>query len=461
MRIISHRKSGELFAKRIDETRQKEAITMKPFVNMIRDKRLNKPMTSDEIYYMIENYTNGTIPDYQMSAMLMAICINGMNDEEISAMTLAMRDSGEINDLSAVSGIKVDKHSTGGVGDKTTLVLCPLVAACGVKVAKLSGRGLGFTGGTIDKLAAIPGFSTSLSNEEFLATLDKTGACINAQTLDLAPADKKIYALRDVTGTVESIPLIAASIMSKKLASGADAIVLDVTTGSGAFMKTKEGSLELAKKMVAIGKSAGKKCIARITSMEEPLGYAVGNTLEVIEAINTLKNRGPKDLKDVCLCLGAHVISLGLGISYDEAHSLANDALKTGKAYEKFLEIVESQGGNTDYIKDISLFERAKYTKDILAPSDGYIAAIDAEKVGFCSVILGAGRQTKEDSIDLTAGIMLNKKVCDHVNKGDIIATLHCGDSTKLEAGCELFNQAFTLSEDKPSQIELIQDLIE
>lgn len=323
---------------------------MERFVDLIHDKKSGKELSDESIRGMIEGFTKGDIPDYQMSAMLMAICYEGLNDRELTTMTLAMRDSGTINDLSAIDGIKVDKHSTGGVGDKTTLIIGPIAASCGIPIAKMSGRGLGFTGGTIDKLESIPGFHTDLSTDAFFEAVKKTGICVNGQTADLAPADKKIYALRDATATVESIPLIASSVMSKKLASGSDCIVLDVTTGNGAFMKDRKQALELAKKMVTIGNLAGKKTIAQLTSMEEPLGFAVGNNLEVKEAIDALHGNGPEDLMTVCYTLAAHMISLGKNISCKVAVKEAKESVESGRAFDTFVKMVEMQGGDTSYI---------------------------------------------------------------------------------------------------------------
>lgn len=350
---------------------------------------------------MISGYCNGHIPDYQMSAMLMAICFTGLTDRELSVMTLAMRDSGSVNDLSPIPGIKVDKHSTGGVGDKTTLVIGPIAAACGIPIAKMSGRGLGFTGGTIDKLESIPGFRTNLSASEFFHAVQTTGICVNGQTDDLAPADKQIYALRDVTATVESIPLIAASIMSKKLAAGSDKILLDVTTGNGAFIKDYSQSLELAEKMVAIGAHAGKPTVAQLTSMNEPLGFTIGNALEVKEAIAALHGSGPDDLMTVCLTLAAHMIALGKEISFEQAWQEARTAIDNGSAWRTFLSMVKQQGGDISYMENPDRLPQATVVTDYRAGEDGYITSMDTEGFGITAGILGAGRSKKEDPVEI------------------------------------------------------------
>ncbi|MCR5691662.1 MAG: pyrimidine-nucleoside phosphorylase [Eubacterium sp.] len=430
------------------------------FVDLIQKKRQGQTLTEDEIKKMIEDYVEGAIPDYQMSAMLMAIFFQGMNREEATAMTLAMRDSGQVVDLSAIQGIKVDKHSTGGVGDKTTLILGPMVAACGVPVAKMSGRGLGFTGGTLDKLESIPGFQVGLSQEEFFAAVEKNGISVIGQTGDLAPADKLLYALRDVTATVESIPLIAASIMSKKLAAGSDKIVLDVTTGSGAFIKDLDQSKELARRMVDIGKGAGKETVALLTSMEEPLGRAVGNNLEVKEAIKTLQGQGPEDLEEVCLALAGMMLSLGKGISYEEGKKEAKEALDSGRAWQKFRAMVESQGGNLSYLDDPDLFPEAEVICQVQARERGYIFSMDTEKIGLASGILGAGRETKEDAVDFSAGILVEKKIGDWVEAGDCLATLCTGDLERAQKAEEVYLNAVKISGEKPEPVKLIVDII-
>jgi len=430
------------------------------FVDVIHKKKEGKSLEKSEIQSMIEDYVAGNIPDYQMSAMLMAICFQGMNDEELTTMTIAMRDSGDIVDLSPIEGVKVDKHSTGGVGDKTTLILGPIVAACGVPVAKMSGRGLGFTGGTLDKLESIPGFQVGLASEDFFRAVKETGISVIGQTGNLAPADKMLYALRDVTGTVESIPLIAASIMSKKLAAGSDKIVLDVTTGSGAFIKDLEGSRELAKRMVAIGKGAGKETVAMITSMDEPLGFAIGNNLEVKEVIETLQGNGPEDLKTVCFALAGMMLSLGKNISYEEGVELAKEALLSGAAFDKFKKMVQAQGGDLSYIENPEKFEKAAVTGELIAKADGYIGSMNTEGIGITAGLLGAGRETKESEIDYSAGIIMQKKVGDKVKTGDVIATLHTADKKRLDNALHYMQKCYEVSEEEPEPIKLVVDII-
>ncbi len=431
------------------------------FVDLICKKREGIPLQKEEIRTMIRNYTEGRIPDYQMSALLMAICFRGMNDDELTELTLAMRDSGEVLDLSAIPGIKVDKHSTGGVGDKTTLIIGPIVAACGVPVAKMSGRGLGFTGGTLDKLESIPGFRTDLSGEEFFSCVQKNGVSVIGQTADLAPADKLLYALRDVTGTVESIPLIAASVMSKKLAAGSDKILLDVTTGSGAFIKELERSRELAGRMAAIGNSAGKETVAIITSMDEPLGYAVGNALEVREVIGMLQGEGPDDLREVCLTLAGMMISMGrTDASFDAGCAMAEDALASGAAYKKFREMVSSQGGNLSCIDSPDKLPQAEMCYEFAAPSEGYLYAIDTEGIGIAAGLLGAGRETKESKIDAGAGLIMRKKTGVYVKKGEILATLYAADEEHLMRAREHLTSCFTIREEAPEPKKLIVDII-
>lgn len=433
---------------------------MERFVDLIHKKKLGGELSEEEIRRMINGYCDDSIPDYQMSAMLMAICFTGMTDRELTALTLAMRDSGSINDLSKIPGVKVDKHSTGGVGDKTTLIIGPIAAACGIPIAKMSGRGLGFTGGTIDKLESIPGFRTDLSMQEFFAAVENTGICLNGQTGDLAPADKRIYALRDVTGTVESISLIAASIMSKKLAAGSDRILLDVTTGNGAFIKDYDRSLELAQKMVAIGKGAGKQTVAQLTSMDEPLGLAVGNTLEVKEAIEALHGRGPSDLMTVCLTLAAHMISLGKDISFDEAEKEAAHALDSGAAWQVFLRMVAQQGGDVSCMEHPEKLPHAPVTREYTADRDGYITAMDTEGFGVTAGILGAGRSRKEDAIDFSAGILLNHKLGDFVKKGELLATLHTSSDALADAGIEKLKGCCTICDDRVEPPALIGDVV-
>lgn len=433
---------------------------MERFVDLIQDKKNGKELSDETIREMIASFTKGEIPDYQMSAMLMAICFTGLNDRELTTMTLAMRDSGKVNDLSAIRGIKVDKHSTGGVGDKTTLIIGPIAASCGIPIAKMSGRGLGFTGGTIDKLESIPGFHTDLSTADFYDAVKEIGICVNGQTEDLAPADKKIYALRDATATVESIPLIASSVMSKKLASGSDCIVLDVTTGNGAFMKDYDQALALAKKMVIIGHHAGKKTIAILTSMEEPLGYAIGNNLEVKEAIQALHGQGPEDLMTVCYTLAAHMISLGKDISFEEAKAEAMESVRSGKAFETFTAMVQKQGGDVSYILHPETFPVSPIQADITASCSGYVAHIDTEGVGIAAGILGAGRSKKEDDIDPCAGIILHKKLGQYVQQGESLATLYTSKETLLSPGIRHLERCFEISETPGKIPALIGDCI-
>ena len=402
-------------------------------LDIIAKKRDNKKLAKEEINYFIEEYTKGNITDYQAAALVMAIFINGMDDEEITNLTLAMAYSGEILDLSEL-GTVVDKHSTGGVGDKVTLILMPIVAALGVPVAKMSGRGLGFTGGTADKLESIPGYSIDISIEEFKQNIKDIGISLMTQTKNLAPADKKIYALRDTIACTNSIPLISSSIMSKKIAAGANKVVLDVTCGSGAFMKNIKDAEKLSKQMSRIGKLAGKETICVITNMEEPLGNAIGNNLEVIEAIEALKGNMQEDVKQVVLELGAYILKLaGKGDNIQENKEKMLDVIKNGKAYEKFVELVEKQGGDIAYIKDTSKFEKAKYQIEICSKEDGYISEINAEEIGKLASRLGAGRMKKEDSIDYQAGVILHKKVADKVQKGEKIATLYTNKEDKIE----------------------------
>lgn len=394
-------------------------------VDIIAKKRDKQELTKEEIEFFINGYTNGEIPDYQASSLLMAIFFNDMTPEESSNLTMAMVNSGDQIDLSAIDGIKVDKHSTGGVGDTTTLVLAPLVAALGVPVAKMSGRGLGHTGGTIDKLEALDGFHVELSQEDFVNLVNKDKLAVIGQSGNLTPADKLLYALRDVTGTVNSIPLIASSIMSKKIAAGADAIVLDVKVGDGAFMKNEEDAVALAETMVRIGNDVGRRTMAIISSMEEPLGKAIGNANEVKEAIATLKGEGPEDLTELSITLAAQMVVLGgKAKDLEEARELLAGVIKDGSALEKFKVFVNNQGGDGSLVDSPENLPQAKHHFDVVAEDEGYVESIDAENVGIAASILGAGRQTKEDTIDLAVGIMLEKKVGDYVNKGDVIATL-------------------------------------
>lgn len=431
------------------------------FVDLIQKKKNGETLTKEEIDFMITDYVAGKIPDYQMSAMLMAIYFNGMENEELAAFTLAMRDSGDLVDLSPIEGIKVDKHSTGGVGDKTTLIVGPIVAACGVPVAKMSGRGLGFTGGTLDKLESISGFRIDLSAQEFFETVKKTGISVIGQTGNLAPADKLLYALRDVTATVDSIPLIAASVMSKKLAAGSDKIVLDVTTGSGAFMKNTRDAKNLAKHMVAIGNHAGKETVAILTGMEEPLGFAIGNNMEVKEAIEVLKGDGPEDVKEVSVALAGMMLSLGLeNVSHSQGKRMAKKALSSGQAFEKFKEMVQAQGGDIRYVEHPEFFERDAFEGEVLAAEDGFLSGMDTEKIGVAAGLLGAGRETKDSVIDMSAGIYLEKKIGDTVKKGEPIAICYAGTKEKLNRGMAMFESSIRYSKEAPRIPKLIVDII-
>jgi len=424
--------------------------------DLITKKRNGSALTDSEITYMIREYVAGNVPDYQMSAFLMAVYFRGMTEEETLAMTNAVAHSGDMVDLSAIEGIKVDKHSTGGVGDKTTLIIAPIVAACGAKVAKMSGRGLGHTGGTVDKLESIPGLKTSLPQETFFDVVNKTGLSVIGQSGNLAPADKKLYALRDVTATIDSIPLIAISIMSKKLAAGSDCILLDVKTGSGAFMKTIEDSIELAREMVAIGENAGKRTVALITDMDIPLGHNIGNGLEVIEAVDTLKGKGPADLTEVCLNLAANMLYLAGKGDMKTCMDLAKGAIQDGSALERLIAMVEAQGGDSAVIKDTEKFAKAPYAYEIKANKTGYITFMDTEKCGIASSMLGAGRETKESEIDFSAGIILHHKVGEHVKEGQVIATMYASDEGLFEAASAKYQAAVTIGGEEPKKEPLI-----
>lgn len=428
--------------------------------DIIRKKRDGGELTSEEIGFFIKGYVDGTIPDYQASALLMAIYFRGMNVREIADLTFAVRDSGQKLDFSAIDGIRVDKHSTGGVGDKTSLVVAPIVASLGVKVAKMSGRGLGHTGGTIDKLESIPGFRTDLSEEEFLKNVNEIGVCIVGQNKDLAPADKKLYALRDVTATVDSLPLVVSSIMGKKLAADDDCIVLDVKTGSGAFAKTLEDSRKLASAMVDIGKKAGKKMLALITDMDRPLGNAIGNTLEVVEAIETLNGRGPEDFAEICNILASNMLYLAEKGSMEECEKMVADAISSGRALETFKKMVAAQCGDVDCISDPDKFAKAPYEMPVVAPRGGYIAKVDTEGYGIASLLLGAGRNTKEENIDFSAGIMLVKKTGDRVEEGEIIAMLYTSVQSKFAAAKDKFLSSTLISDVEPKHRPLILDRI-
>ncbi len=429
-------------------------------VDLIAKKRDGEALTKEEIDFMIEGYTKGEIPDYQMSAMAMALYFQEMTTDERVNLTMAMVNSGDTIDLSGIDGIKVDKHSTGGVGDTTTLILAPLVASVGVPVAKMSGRGLGHTGGTIDKLESIKGFQVELDGQTFNDLVNKNKVAVVGQSGNLTPADKKLYALRDVTATVNSIPLIASSIMSKKIASGADAIVLDVKTGSGAFMENLEDARALAKAMVDIGNGAGRQTIGVISDMNQPLGFAVGNALEVKEAIDTLNGHGPEDLTELCLTLGSHMVYLAKQAeSIEEAREMLVEAIKSGKALETFKVFVAGQGGDASVIDNPSLLPQAKITKDIVADQSGYVEEIIADEVGIAAGMLGAGRMTKESEIDLSVGLLLNKKVGDYVEKGDVLVKMHTNtaDTTEVE---DKVKKAYRICDEKPEARVLIYDVI-
>ena len=430
--------------------------------DLIIKKKRGEELSEEDIRYMITGYTNGKIPDYQMSAMTMAICFQGMTPEETKNLTLAMAESGDMLDLSAIDGIKVDKHSTGGVGDKTSLVLGPMVASLGVPVAKMSGRGLGHTGGTIDKLESFTGFHTSLSNEQFIKNVNEIHMAIVGQTADLAPADKKLYALRDVTGTVDQLSLIASSIMSKKLASGADAIVLDVKTGDGAFMKTWEDSVALAEAMVSIGKLAGRDVKAVISEMDQPLGNAVGNALEVKEAIETLRGNGPEDLIELVLTLGSHmVVAAKKAASLEEAREKLADSLRSGLALETFKKFVVAQGGSAEEVMHPEKLPAANYIEEVTSEEEGYVAKIQTEEIGRISLLLGGGRETKESKIDISVGLVLNKKHGDFVAKGDVLATIHANDFGKLEVAKERLRAAYLMTSEKVEKKPVIKAIVE
>lgn len=429
--------------------------------DIIDKKKIGGSLSNEEIHFFVKGYTDGSIPDYQASALLMAILLKGMNKQEIFDLTEAMLHSGDTIDLSMINGIKVDKHSTGGVGDKTSLTLGALVASCGAKFAKMSGRGLGHTGGTLDKLESIPNFSISLTSEEFVHQVQDIGMAIIGQTTALVPADKKMYALRDVTGTVDSIPLIASSIMSKKLASGSDTILLDVKYGEGAFMKTVDDAVLLAETMVEIGKYFGKDTRAEITSMVEPLGLAVGNNLEVKEAVLTLLGKGPKDFTELCLSSGSTILlQAHLAKSEEEARSMLEENIRNGKAYQTFLKFVEYQHGDVSYIENLDKFPVAKNIKKIYAKKSGYISKIDALEIGLSSMRLGGGREKKEDPIDMSAGIVLSHKVGDFVNEGDPLCTLYTNKDEYSQVEADVLN-AFEIVKEKVSPLPLIVKHIE
>lgn len=429
--------------------------------DLINKKKNKGELSKEEIEFIVKGYTQGDIPDYQMSAFLMAVCLNKMTHEETTSFTLAMAKSGDILDLSKVEGIKVDKHSTGGVGDKTSLVLSPMVAALGIPLAKMSGRGLGHTGGTIDKLESFPGFSTSLSSKQFIDNVNKIKLAIVGQTANLAPADKKIYALRDVTATVDNISLIASSIMSKKLASGADVIVLDVKTGSGAFMKSYEESLALAKEMVQIGTLANKATYALITDMNQPLGRAVGNALEVKEAIETLYGKGPEDLLEVSIALASYML-LGAGRvqSAEEGRDLLLDTIKNKTALDKMAQFIHAQGGDSEFVYNPELLKTATIHYEVKSPSDGYVREIKTDEIGMASLILGGGRITKESKIDLSVGIIIHKKLGDKVSKNDTLATLYANDDLKRKEAKKRLLNAYVISKEKMSRPPYIYSVV-
>lgn len=426
-------------------------------IDIIAKKRDGKELEIDEINYFISNYTTGRIEDYQASALVMAIYINGMNYREIKDMTMAMANSGDILDLSELGNNVVDKHSTGGVGDKVTIILAPLIASLGIPVAKMSGRGLGFTGGTADKIESIPGYNTEISEKEFIDNVKNIGISLITQTLNLAPADKKIYALRDTIACTESIPLIASSIMSKKIASGANKIVLDVTCGYGAFMKDIKSAKELSDTMIKIGKLAERETVCIITNMNEPLGFAVGNSLEIIEAIEFLNGNMPEDLKEVVLELGAYMVKLaGKGENIESNKKILLENIQNGKAYNKFIELVQNQGGNIDYIKDIEKFEKAKVEKEVASTFEGYIQEINAEEIGKIACNLGAGRKTKKDKIELNVGLILNKKIGDYVKRGDKLVTIYANDVEKAKKAEEELIKIFKIGKDKVTENTII-----
>ena len=429
--------------------------------DIILKKRANLPLSDKEIRFVIDGYVKGEIPDYQVSALLMTIVFNGMNARELGTLTLAMAQSGNMVDLSNIDGITVDKHSTGGVGDKTTLIIAPLVAACGGKVAKMSGRGLGHTGGTIDKMESIPNLKVSLEQDAFIDQVNKIGLAVIGQSEGLAPADKKLYALRDVTGTVDSIPLIASSVMSKKLASGAQAILLDVKVGSGAFMKNIEDARELAKAMVDIGKENGRSVKAILTDMDRPLGHAIGNALEIREVINTLKGHGPEDLTHECIIMAAHMLVLSSMCDYETALNRVQQALESGAALERLRLMIEAQGGDSRVIDDDRVLTIGKFTYDVTSPQDGYITRMNTERCGIASVMLGAGRTVKDGPIDYSAGIVMHKKTGDAVSMGESIATLYASDESLFTNAAQTYLAAITIGDTASKVMDTILDIVE
>ena len=429
--------------------------------DIILKKRADLPLSDKEIRFVIDGYVKGEIPDYQVSALLMTIVFNGMNARELGTLTLAMAQSGNMVDLSNIDGITVDKHSTGGVGDKTTLIIAPLVAACGGKVAKMSGRGLGHTGGTIDKMESIPNLKVSLEQDAFINQVNKIGLAVIGQSEGLAPADKKLYALRDVTGTVDSIPLIASSVMSKKLASGAQAILLDVKVGSGAFMKNIEDASELAKAMVDIGKENGRSVKAILTDMDRPLGHAIGNALEIREVIDTLKGHGPEDLTHECIIMAAHMLVLSHMCDYETALNRVQQALDSCAALERLRLMIEAQGGDSRVIDDDRVLTIGKFTYDVTSPQDGYITHMNTEQCGIASVMLGAGRTIKDGPIDYSAGIVMHKKTGDSVTVGESIATLYASDESLFTNAAQTYLEAITIGNTAPKVVDTILDIVE
>lgn len=428
-------------------------------IDIIENKKNRKELSNEEIEYFVTNYTSGKIPDYQAAALIMAICINGMTQDEILSLTNSMAFSGEVLDLSDISDNIVDKHSTGGVGDKITLIVMPIIASLGIPVAKMSGRGLGITGGTADKLESIPGYNVNLSVEEFKQNIKDIGISLITQTLNLAPADKKIYSLRDTIGCTNSMPLIASSIMSKKIASGANSIVLDVTCGSGAFMKDRESAKRLAKMMNLIGKWAKRKTVCVLTNMDEPLGYSVGNTLEVIEAVNALKGKMAKDVKDVVvkLCVQMMILSGNYSNSYNENKKKVLDVIESGKAFEKFKQLVKKQGGDISYIEDLGKFEKAPIITPVLSDEEGYVEELDAGKVGKAGLELGIGRKQKDDVIDYRVGLIFDKKIGDKVEKDEVLAYVHSNNPEKAEECVEKIKQAYKIGNKKISKKNIIE----
>lgn len=430
-------------------------------IDIIAKKRDGKELNTDEINFFIKDYTNNNIEDYQAAALVMAIYINGMSYRETKDLTMAMASSGDMLDLSELGENVVDKHSTGGVGDKVTIILAPLIASLGIPVAKMSGRGLGYTGGTADKIEAIPGYNTGISEKEFIDNVKNIGISLITQTLNLAPADKKIYALRDTIACTESIPLIASSIMSKKIASGANKIVLDVTCGFGAFMKNIEDARELSRTMIEIGNLANRETVCVITNMNEPLGFAVGNSLEIIEAIEFLQGKMPEDLKQVVLELGAYMVKLaGKGSNIEENKKMLLENIQNGKAYNKFIELVQNQGGDIEYVIDVTKFEKARIIQEVISTTEGYVQEINAEEIGKLSCDLGAGRKTKKDKIDLQVGIILNKKLGDFVNKGDKLATIYANDIEKAKDTENELRRIYKIGKEKIEENTII-DIIE